>query len=310
LFFENRKVDAKRKARLRKIFNSAFITSYERDIESDLDYAQARYYNFNHGRFTSPDPYLPSAVVGIPQSWNRYSYVLSQPFTCIDPDGEDWVKNTGEDKDKNPYIWIDKCAEGQKDCYKVVAVNVGGNLRVYGSKDEKDITNYNANKSGMIDMREVAKHHDAEFIVKPGAGEPYLNARTGSALFNVAYQYSQLYPDDQKLMMTAGSLANGSSLPIHSSHKQGNNVDLRYMGEDGKTIQSKVAYSLADVERTKSLIKLFKEQNAGLDAVITGQPPRFGLPDIADKALKNQHRDHMHFQRTYPKIVQERPGRQ
>ncbi|MGI8640758.1 MAG: RHS repeat domain-containing protein, partial [Pyrinomonadaceae bacterium] len=51
------------------------FTAYERDNESSLDYAQARYYNSNHGRFTSPDPYLPSAVVGIPQSWNRYSYM-------------------------------------------------------------------------------------------------------------------------------------------------------------------------------------------------------------------------------------------
>jgi hypothetical protein len=81
------------------------------------------------------------------------------------------------------------------------------------------------------------------------------------------------------------------------------------MGTDGKTIQSKVAYKLADVERTKTLIKLFKEQNAGLDAVITGDPARFGLPDIQSKSLKKIHEDHMHFQRTYPKIVQKRPGR-
>jgi hypothetical protein len=82
------------------------------------------------------------------------------------------------------------------------------------------------------------------------------------------------------------------------------------MGTDGKTIQSKVAYELADVERTKALIKLFKDQDAGLGAVITGDPPRFGLPDIQSKSLKNVHKDHMHFQRNYPKTVQERPGRQ
>ena len=42
-------------------FNSADevrkqYTGYERDDESGLDYAQARYYNSNHGRFTSVDP--------------------------------------------------------------------------------------------------------------------------------------------------------------------------------------------------------------------------------------------------------------
>ncbi|RMG04733.1 MAG: hypothetical protein D6735_06395, partial [Acidobacteria bacterium] len=283
------------------------FTGYERDNEINLDYAQARYYNSAHGRFTSSDPYLPSARLGTPQSWNRYSYVLNRPFTYVDPDGEDWIKT--DDKD-NPYKWVEKCAEGQKECYKVIAANVGGNLRVYGSKNEKDITTYEANKSGMIDMREVAKHHDAEFVVKAGAKEPYLNSRTGSALFNVAYQYSQLYPNDEKLMMTAGSLADGSSLPIHKSHKQGNNIDLRYMGTDGRTIQSDEAYKLADVDRTRTIIKLFKEENAGLDAVITGDPSIFGLPDIQSKSLKKIHRNHMHFQQNYPKTVQERPGRQ
>ena len=32
------------------------FTAYERDTESDLDFAEARYYNKNHGRFTSVDP--------------------------------------------------------------------------------------------------------------------------------------------------------------------------------------------------------------------------------------------------------------
>ena len=283
------------------------FTGYERDEESDLDYAQARYFKATHGRFTSPDPYLPSALLELPQSWNRYSYVLNKPFTYVDPDGEDWVKT--DDKD-NPYEWVDKCAKGQKDCYHVVAAEVGNNLRVYGSKDEKDITNYEANKYGMVDMREVAKHHDAEFVVKSGAGEPYLNTRTGSGLFNVSYQYRQLFPNDEKLMMTAGSLASGGSLPIHESHKRGNNVDIRYMGEDGRTIQSPRAVELADVERTKKLQELFREQNSGLDNVITGNPLRFGWPDIQSQSLKNIHKNHMHFQRNYPRTVSKRPGRQ
>jgi len=283
------------------------FTGYERDKETNLDFAQARYYNSDQGRFSSPDPYLPSAVAGTPQSWNRYAYVLNRPFVYVDPDGEDWVKT--EDKN-NPYKWVDKCGDGQKDCYKVVSAGVGNSLRVYGSKDAKDITDFDANKHGMVDMREVAEHHDAEFIVKPGAKEAYLNTRTGSALFNVASEYSQLYPGDEKLMMTAGSLADGTSLPIHTSHKQGNNIDLRYMGEDGKTIQSPRAVELADVERTKKLAQMFKQQNAGLDSAITGNPPRFDLPDIQNQSIKNVHKNHMHFQRNYPKTVLERPGRQ
>jgi len=36
------------------------FTSYEHDIESDLEFAQARYYNPTHGRFTSVDPLTAS----------------------------------------------------------------------------------------------------------------------------------------------------------------------------------------------------------------------------------------------------------
>lgn len=34
------------------------FTGYERDNESDLDYADARYYASSYGRFSSPDPIL------------------------------------------------------------------------------------------------------------------------------------------------------------------------------------------------------------------------------------------------------------
>ena len=61
-------------------------TGYERDDESGLDYAQARYYNSQHGRFTSVDP-LASATVRDPQTFNRYSYVLNSPYKFTDPLG-------------------------------------------------------------------------------------------------------------------------------------------------------------------------------------------------------------------------------
>ena len=62
-------------------------TGYERDKESGLDYAQARYYNSNHGRFTSVDPLTASASIRDPQTFNRYSYVLNSPYKFVDPLG-------------------------------------------------------------------------------------------------------------------------------------------------------------------------------------------------------------------------------
>jgi RHS repeat-associated protein len=61
-------------------------TGYERDGETGLDFAQARYYSNLQGRFTSIDP-LSSLAIRNPQSWNRYSYVLNSPLAYTDRDG-------------------------------------------------------------------------------------------------------------------------------------------------------------------------------------------------------------------------------
>ena len=63
------------------------FTSKERDNETGLDYFEARYYGSNHARFTSADPLIASGRPSLPQSWNRYAYVLNNPLILIDPDG-------------------------------------------------------------------------------------------------------------------------------------------------------------------------------------------------------------------------------
>ncbi len=65
------------------------FTGYEKDTETGLDYAQARYYSNVQGRFTSPDPLLSSGKIGTPQSWNRYSYSYNNPLKYTDPSGFD-----------------------------------------------------------------------------------------------------------------------------------------------------------------------------------------------------------------------------
>lgn len=62
-------------------------TGYEKDGESGLEFAQARYYNPTHGRFTSVDPLTASASILNPQTFNRYTYVLNSPYKFVDPLG-------------------------------------------------------------------------------------------------------------------------------------------------------------------------------------------------------------------------------
>jgi RHS repeat-associated protein len=105
--------------------------AYERDNETGLDFAEARYYASLQGRFTSVDPLNPvleyrsqadsvkekndnernfREYLSQPQSWNAYVYVLNQPLTFIDPDGLGWKRVDGKDKDGKDtfyYMWVD-----------------------------------------------------------------------------------------------------------------------------------------------------------------------------------------------------------
>ncbi len=61
------------------------FTGYERDPETGLDYAFARYYSSSLGRFLGADPF-PS-LTGHPQTENRYAYVSNDPSNFVDPAG-------------------------------------------------------------------------------------------------------------------------------------------------------------------------------------------------------------------------------
>ncbi len=81
------------------------FTGYERDKETELDFAQARYYAKHLGRFTSPDEFVGGpeelfefdgkmghnptfyADLADPRSLNKYGYCLNNPVNYIDPDG-------------------------------------------------------------------------------------------------------------------------------------------------------------------------------------------------------------------------------
>jgi len=65
------------------------FTGYERDSETGLDFAEARYYANLQGRFASPDIVFADQDIATPQSWNLYSYVRNNPLAYIDPSGRE-----------------------------------------------------------------------------------------------------------------------------------------------------------------------------------------------------------------------------
>ena len=63
------------------------FTGKERDSETGLDYFGVRYYGSSLGRFTSPDLSNLSVDFWLPQTWNRYSYGVSNPLSIVDRNG-------------------------------------------------------------------------------------------------------------------------------------------------------------------------------------------------------------------------------
>ena len=64
------------------------FTGHERDSETVLDFAHARYCSNMQGRFTSPDDFLNDTATTDPASWNLYVYVRNNPLRYSDPTGE------------------------------------------------------------------------------------------------------------------------------------------------------------------------------------------------------------------------------
>lgn len=72
------------------------FTGYEKDGETQLDFAEARMYQNKHGRFTAVDPLLASASAADPQTFNRYTYTGNNPVNRTDPAGLNWCRNTSD----------------------------------------------------------------------------------------------------------------------------------------------------------------------------------------------------------------------
>lgn len=81
------------------------FATYQRDVETGLDFAQSRYYSPMQGRFTSPDEFKggpdelfdfeedastnPTFYADLenPQSLNKYQYTYNNPYKYTDPNG-------------------------------------------------------------------------------------------------------------------------------------------------------------------------------------------------------------------------------
>lgn len=47
-------------------------------------------------------------------------------------------------------------------------------------------------------------------------------------------------------------------------------------------------------------MNVFTQQDVGLGAAVTGDPAQYGFGVLRNEALRMDHRNHIHFQSTYP----------
>ena len=77
---------------------------YERDNESGLDFAGARYFANVQGRFTSADPvFFQKGMLVDPQRYNLYAYARNNPLRFVDPKGEA-IELIGDDEKRKKIL--------------------------------------------------------------------------------------------------------------------------------------------------------------------------------------------------------------
>jgi RHS repeat-associated protein len=112
------------------------FAGYERDSETGLDFAGARYFSAVQGRFTSADNFLNDTQAVDPSSWNLYAYVRNNPLRYTDPTGEKIYAGGLSQADQDELLKRTNYTYG---CQSCVSVDKDGYLAVDTSGLSKQV---------------------------------------------------------------------------------------------------------------------------------------------------------------------------
>ena len=274
------------------------FTSYERDNETGLDFAQARYFNSTQGRFTSVDPLTASATTSVPQSWNRYSYSLNSPLRFVDPSGlapDDYYAS----RDGTIEIYE---TPGNTDVFYVESATTPGTF-VYVAQIQRNaagLVEFPANGTGFARYGQIdLGGMDQATGENVGAGDHYLQPIVAAALFGL----TSVLNTDHNLTVSLGDMSsdNGSdpwqpggrhhSGHGHNGNRSGRDIDFRYLNGNGVSFQSPTATTDA----------LFSQQN---NQTVFDTAATFGFttnyrgtnaPAMTSSTAARGHNDHGHL---------------
>ena len=221
------------------------FTEYERDTETGLDYAQARYFSSVQGRFVSVDPLFSSGKPQDPGSWNRYSYVLNNPLKFVDPSGlvpdKYYAGNNGsiqvyEDDETYDQFYVETATPGKYELVATLTYNANGLVEFPASGTGFD-------RYGQVDAGGMSGRENV------GAGDHFLQPLVAAALFGVI----NVLDDQHNITMSLGDMSsqNGSdpwqagnehhSGHGHNGNRIGQDIDFRYLDAAGNSFQDNPA---------------------------------------------------------------------
>jgi RHS repeat-associated protein len=233
------------------------FTGHERDFNIGTSTENANYNDYMHSRFTVPQWGRFTSVDGVldltrarhyPQNWNRYSYVINNGLTYIDPSGDAWLPTI----DPQTYTWTDECG-GNFNCHDSVAVRLDDqHVRVYGPTSATDITDYTANAQGYIDLGALDPC-GTYYTFQTNITATFTSPGTATAFYNTAELYREQNPTDAPLSLNDAGQSDGAAFAPHHTHDLGRAIDFRYIDNTGQPLIGLNAILHADDVRMQML---------------------------------------------------------
>ncbi|MGI8544188.1 MAG: RHS repeat domain-containing protein [Aridibacter sp.] len=228
------------------------FTGYQKDEETDLDFAEARYYKSQHGRFTSADEPFADQFESNPQSWNLYVYVRNNPMNLVDPlgtkaDGPGFWEKLGNWFSYGYFVGNDEIAKLEQERRDWLAQNI---LR----KDE-DGKWHQVDVSGFTTQEVFDTYKEIKFLHENGDLE-----RVSDDLAREA-----LNLDSVPLPASAPTNNVGPSGKVSTKKYLEKNWDKATFGNTQKSIQyhlKKHGKGLTATQYTQKALKAFKDSGA------------------------------------------------
>ncbi len=240
------------------------FTGYERDKETDLDFAKARMSNYLHGRFTSPDPFRNDTKLEDPQSMNKYVFVRNRPTFLVDPTGKKAEVKVTYNKETKTYdvnvkasfgVYVAKGKLSDKQVKNQVA-RLKTQIKSELNKTFKNSNNVNFNVNTSIEVTtygsaksaaEAGKNGDVDNIVGLVKGKTVSGVRDGQN-FSAAGSAYRVQGESFDRILVATESSGGRTLAHEFVHSLG------FSGHKGDGLMKRVkplnSFNASDYDET------------------------------------------------------------